>query len=251
MARTAQGQSRTLCPLAFWGARCAIERSGLAAESEDDGGGYGIAPKPRRTSEDVLHPLRCAVVGATDRVERADVEAMMETIGASVGTMLEAEDWSDWVYDIGREPTPTMLALVARLKKDVRSGAPQLEIGYGSTLDLDALRLAHVRPSEDAPPPLALLLGAETGLADVGFASFATSFRSMGAIVVSSIASVHAHHAGLVAGELLGAIARARQPVPLAELMPDVRRRLLADCTPAVLSLVALGDAGWRVDATA
>jgi hypothetical protein len=65
---------------------------------------------------------------------------------------------------------------------------------------------------------------------------------------VTTIAPVGAHAAATGAAELVGAIARAGEPVPLSELMPDVRRRLLADGTPAVLSLVALADADWSVD---
>jgi hypothetical protein len=70
----------------------------------------------------------------------------------------------------------------------------------------------------------------------------------MGAIVVSSIAPIGGHQAAPAAAELVGAIAQAGQAVPLAEVVSDVRRRLLADGTPAVLSLVALADAEWSVD---
>jgi hypothetical protein len=246
--RTEEDQRRTLCLLAFWGVRCAIERRGSERAGRDTDSG-SRAPEPKEGSESVLHPLRCAIVGTTDRVERADAEAMVEAVRAGVGTLVEAEDWSDWEYYIKRSPTPTMLVLLAHLKHDVLYKTPQLEIGAASTLGIDALRLAHVRPTEDAPPPLALLLGAETALADPGFESFATSLQSMGAIVVSTIAPIGGHQAAPVAAELVGAIARAQRAVPLAELISDVRRRLLADGTPMVLSLVALADTDWSVDA--
>jgi hypothetical protein len=71
----------------------------------------------------------------------------------------------------------------------------------------------------------------------------------MGAIVVSTIAPVRGHDAAPIAAELVGAIARARQAVPLAELVSDVRGRLLVDGSPLVLSLVALADTDWSVDA--
>jgi hypothetical protein len=243
---TEEDQRRTVCPLAFWGARCAIERRGCARASEDGGG--GVASGPREGSESVLHPLRCAIVGTTSRAEKADAEAIVEAVRAGVGTLVEAEDWSDWEYFIKGSPTPTMLVLLAHLKNDVLRRTPQLQIGAASTLNLDALRLTHVRPSEGAPTPLALLLGTESGLSDVGFESFATGLQSMGAVVVSSLAPIGGHQAAPVAAELIGAIAQAGQAAPLAEVVSDVRRRLLADGTPAVLSLVALADAEWGVD---
>jgi hypothetical protein len=245
---SAEDQRRTLCPLAFWGVRCAIERRGSARVSGDTSS-RGLPPEPIRTSDNVLHPLRRAIVGTTDRVGRAYAEAMVEAIRTGVGTLVEAEDWCDWEYDITRSPTPTMLVLLAHRKDDARYKTPQLEIGAASTLGIDALRLTYVRPNENAPQPLAILLGAETGLSDIGVESFATSLQSMGAIVVSTIAPIGGHQAAPVVAELVGAIARARQAVPLAEIISDVRRRLLADGTPMVLSLVALADAEWSVDA--
>jgi hypothetical protein len=246
-SRAPEEQRRTLCPLAFWGVRCAIERRGSERASGDtDGGDH--APEQTDSSGGVLHPLRSAIVGTTERVERADAEAIVEAVRAGVGTLVEAEDWSDWEYYIKGSPTPTMLVLLARLKHDLLRRTPQLEIGAASTLGTHALRVGHVRPDEDAAPPLALLLGSETGLSDIGFESFAASFQAMGAIVVSSIAPIGAHQAAPVAAELIGAIARARQAVPLAALISDVRGRLLVDGTPVVLSLVALSDADWSVD---
>jgi hypothetical protein len=72
--------------------------------------------------------------------------------------------------------------------------------------------------------------------------------QSLGAVVVSSMAPIGANQAAPATAELVGAIARAQQAVPLAEVVSDVRRKLLADGTPAVLSLVALADAEWSVD---
>jgi hypothetical protein len=246
-ARTAEGQRGTVCPLAFWGVRCAIERRGSERANRDTDSG-GRTPEQQDSLGGILHPLRCAIVATADRVEKAATDAMVEAVRAGVGTLVEAEDWSDWEYYIKGSPTPTMLVLLARLKHDLLRRTPQLEIGAASTLGTHALRVGHVRPDEDAAPPLALLLGSETGLSDIGFESFAASFQAMGAIVVSSIAPIGAHQAAPVAAELIGAIARARQAVPLAALISDVRGRLLVDGTPVVLSLVALSDADWSVD---
>jgi hypothetical protein len=128
-----EDQRRTLCPLAFWGVLCAIERRGSASNPEDANGDRGTATDPSRSSENVLHPLRCAVVGTTERVEPADAGALTEALGASVTTLVEAEDWGDWEYAVKRTPTPTMLAMLAHQKRDFRKDAPQLEIGAASS----------------------------------------------------------------------------------------------------------------------
>lgn len=243
-SKSADEQRRTVCPLAFWGIACSIERRYEAAPDDED----EDVPRRAAAGHGVLHPLRCAIVGVTDRVTTEVTEAFTEAVSGSAQTLLEAEDWSDWAYYIEREPTPTLLAMLGHTKLDARYKTPQLEFGTASTLDIAALKLTHVRPSEDTPPPVAILMGAGAGLTDAALESFAAAFQAMGSVVVSTIASVPLHQLTALVAEVVAAIARAQGPVPVPELMIAARRKALVDGTPAALSLVALAEGDWSVE---
>jgi hypothetical protein len=125
----------------------------------------------------------------------------------------------------------------------------QMEIGVDSWLTVAELDLRHVRRT-DAPPPLVLLLGCETGVPEKQFANFINRLRNRGAaIVVATGAKIHSLHAVPVANAFVEALGHAvkRDGATFGEVMRQVRRSMLARGLPMVLTLNAFGDADWRL----
>jgi hypothetical protein len=125
-----------------------------------------------------------------------------------------------------------------------------MEIGEASWLPLPQLEQEHV-VRENGAPPLVLLLGCETGVPERQFANFVNRLRNRGAaIVVATGAKIHSLHAVPVAKQFLTRIEEAAGKdgdATFGEVMLAVRRQMLADGIPMVLTLNAFGDADWRI----
>ena len=242
-------QERVICPVAFWGLRCIIERKAHTPSDAEIGGDYKLIPEPVGNRDRVLYPLRGAVIGATGKANRHDpaaVPKMIDRVRQVVSNVEVVQSWQGWVDAIGRSK-PSLLALVVHQDRD-RFGTPVLDIGSGPVLKSDLVKAKHVRPDDRGASPISLLVGCETALADIDYESFALRFQWRGAaLVVSTIAKILGRQAAPAAAELIEAMANVQTPKPFAEVMRDLRRRLLLKGTPMVLALTALGDADWDI----
>ena len=98
-------------------------------------------------------------------------------------------------------------------------------------------------------PPLVLLLGCGTGVADAAFQTFPAQFRRKGAaIVVSTMAELLDNHAPRLAAKIIAEIAKkGGKKRTFGEIMLSVKRRCLLEGLPIALALMSYGDADWWV----
>ena len=239
----------TVCPFGFWGLRCVIERK---LNDNKESGGKKRKPgsnEPVSGSRKVLKPLTSVLVGATpkaDAVVASSVSDMLKRIRMIDAKAPQVSDWAKWPDEVARA-RPSTLALVVHQDVDA-AGTPEIEIGPPPLLSSDDLDDEYVSAPGNEMPPIVLLIGCETGKANITYENFALRFQWRGAaLVVSTIAEVVGRQAAPMAADILEAIQRVNKPTSFAVVMRDVRRNLLAAGTPMVLGLVADGDADWDI----
>jgi hypothetical protein len=179
------------------------------------------------------------VPGAVDRLRAG--------LAAAPGGAESAGDWGEWTAKLGAGRTLLVL-LVHTDRVAADDPAPRMEIGRGSWLEVAYLEREHVRPAADAPPPVVLLLGCETGAPEVSFHGLVSRLRRKGAaIVLATHAAIHSAHAVPVAEELIRALRElaAGRRRSFGEVMRIARCRALAAGLPMALCLEAHGDADW------
>jgi hypothetical protein len=226
-----------------------IERHAVrpVAETNLSGTEYALQSDPI-AGRDTLDVLNAAVYAASNRVQEAQIEELLETLADVTDHRVErVPDWGTW-RDAVESRNPSILVLVPHTLEDVDS-IPALEIGEEQQLPEDQITAGYVHAARDYRPPVVLLLGCETAEPDVPFQAFAVQFRIHGAaIVLSTLTPVLGRHAVPVAQMLVGELKRAaRASGTFGDALLGLRRRALAAGIPMVLSLVAYGDADWRL----
>ncbi|MDH5547992.1 MAG: hypothetical protein OEZ43_20635 [Gammaproteobacteria bacterium] len=242
-----QPEDQIICPVAFWGIRCIIERRAHRPDEEDINGDARVISEPVLLGDRILNPTVSAVVGATDKANPpSDPDAtkkMIERIKAVVGKFREVHNWDEWkgaVADIN----PSLLTLIVHQEED-DYGTPELDIGQPPNLNSDLIKTAHV---PQLTHPVFLLIGCETSLADISYENIAFRFHTEGAvIVVSTIARILGRQAAPLAAEIIEELANLPSSTPFGSVLRNVRCRMLEKGTPMVMALTALGDADWEV----
>jgi HEAT repeat protein len=247
--KTEDEAEKYVCPLGFWCMRRVIERHAVkpVAESELEGAEYALAADPNE-GRNALNVLSSALYAASNRVRRDDMEALRVSLAAATGEhVVYVKDWTAWRQAV-QAGGPSLLVLLPHTLRDVDQ-IPTLEIGDLQQLPEINISWRDVCSKAAAAPPVVLLLGCETAVPDIPFQNFATQFRISGAaIVLNTLAPVLGRHVVPVAQMLVEELKCAAQAsATFGSAILAVRRRGLAEGLPVVLSLVAYGDADWRI----
>ena len=233
-----------ICPLAFWGVRCIIERR--VDESKSNA---LLISEPTRPDDQILHPTARVMVAATDKAnppgEPDATQKMIDRIEKVAQNSLVVHSWPQWVDEV-KNYSPALLTLLTHQTRDKENfDAAALDIGDPPYLIRDLVKVKHVPQKTHS---IALIIGCETGVADISYENFATRFHEKGAvIVVSTIAKILGRHAAPLAAEIIEEMSRTKSPRPFGEIIRIVKCRLLLQGTPMVLSLTAIGDADWDI----
>jgi hypothetical protein len=239
------GDSGYVCPAAFWGFSKCIERQPFGLTEQHV---FSI-PQP---GADTLAPFKAAVLAASEKVTAADLTgtAGVKTAIAEVAqTVRMATSWDDWQKDIRAKPAATLLVLLPHsdLSLDfVNMPALEIQKSWLTSVQLDEAYV--LPPNGGGPGPVVLLLGCSTALADIPFLNFVREFKAAGAsIVLGTLATVHGTHATRFVRALLGKIHLRGTGRPFDEILLEVKREMLAEGEPFVLSLAAYGHSSWRI----
>ncbi len=235
--------SNHFCPASFWGFSKCIER-------QPSDGQPGFSFSQPVTGSNSLRPLRSVLFAASRRVRQVDIvpPAGIETIFTTAGTGFGlAKTWTDWTTQIN-VATPSMLVLLPHsLNSAALADLPALEVGGGEVASVQMDESYVHGPGSERP--VVLLLGCSTALADVPFLSFVREFRFNGAAVtVGTLATIRGRQTVEFVREFVAQLKQvAVEGLTFDEAILRVKRRMLAKGDPFVLSLVAYGDTGWRV----
>lgn len=232
-----------VCPSVFWGFNRVIERwPHMDIKNNFD---YQLSvPKGEGTK---LDPLASALLGASKRVAAADVTSAKKTLKPLLKSEVQVvTSWDDWPQAIV-DHSPSMLILFPHSDED--EGIAALEIGK-DFLQVSSLESDYVRPDGHEPGPVVLLLGCSTKLPRVAFHDFVSRFRMKGAaVVVGTLSLIRGRHATRFVGEFLAVMKKraGTKNAMFGDVMLETKQTMLAAGDPFALTLVAYGDADWRL----
>lgn len=234
-----------VCPAAFWGFCKCIERHPFGQSEQHV---FSI-PQP---GADTLAPFKAALLAASTRVLAVDltgVNGVEPAIAAVTKDVRLAKSWEDWKQNILTEPYASMLVLLPHTDNSpdiVNMPALEIQEKWLTSVELDS---DYVQPTNEVGPgPVVLLLGCSTALTDIAFLNFVREFKGAGAsIVLGTLATVHGAHASRFVRVLLGKMKSKSNGRPFDEILLEVKREMLAEGEPFVLSLAAYGHSSWRI----
>jgi hypothetical protein len=233
-----------LCPAMFWGFHKCIER--LPARPP---GAETPASVPTAAT-DRLGPFKRALLAASDNAEEQmkPPDGLPERVGRHVAAVETAASWADWKTKVSGASPDLMVMLPHSLPSKAAGGMAALEVSGGNLL-WTSVAAAHVLGPASTVGPLVLLLGCSTALTEVPFLNFVRKFHFAGAaIVVGTLATIHASQSARIASEVLEELADDRRaPLRFDEVLLAVKRRLLADGHVEALSLMSYGHSSWRI----
>jgi len=234
-----------VCPSVFWGFSRVIERFPHSQLAE--GRAYRLSiPSANRTK---IEPFQTALVAASNKVKAEDVTGENGVVPAIKPLMTDvfvAKNWGDWMTEIDTH-SPSLLVLFPHSEEVDEVAA--LELG-SEFLKYSFLEEPHVRRGDRDPGPIVLLLGCSTNMPRARMQSFVSGFRDLGAsIVVATLSLIRGRHATRFVKEFLDALAKhaGKPDAVFGDVLLDAKRRMLAAGDPFALTLVAYGDADWRL----
>ena len=181
----------------------------------------------------------------SDNVSPEDRSSLTTTLVEGGFKATQAISWDDFEEKVATLD-PSMVFLVPHTDQDGVSIG--MEIGGGV---LEPVNRVGVRMREPRTKPVvAVLLGCETANPKIPFQGLVPRFRRAGAaVVISTTNTILGRHAVPVAVELLSFLKAAAvgDEAGLGDVLRRLRRQALHDGYPMVLSIVAYGDADWRV----
>ncbi len=224
-----------VCPSVFWGMNRVIERYYVDATSEVGStfrvGGSPTLKRPR------LEVTRAALA-ASRKVRAPDVKATAKALG----DVSPAKDWKTWAADLAGTKTD-LLVLMPHTDPE----ADTLEVA-GALLAGGEIEDRYVTGGQDVMP-LVVLFGCDTAGFERNPAGYASLFmQARAGACLSTFTMILGGHAARMCQALAALLGdEEREPVPMGELLAQLRRDLVRDGLLAGLSITAYGDSSWRV----
>ncbi len=237
---TGADTSPVVCPFGFAGIREIIERTGGLLPP-------GVAPAG---GQRVLPARQSVLFGATEKVQevQAGLVAGMETaVKKEFEKTWVAPDWKTWKKHV--QNAPRSLILVVHTETSVDDQREELEIGVRDLLAKTVFVSSHLRAGADAPPPLAVIIGCRTGDPQQhGFDIGSLALRNGAALVFSNFTKILGRQAAPVITSLARFIGEQRgKEARFGDIERRLRQHLLARGIMVGLTLVAHGDADWKL----
>jgi len=237
-----------ICPFGFWGLSRVIERHNYG-KAGDATPNYCLRSEPTdgRASLQVLQKAVFAASKRVDQVEPNTIAQLEKLITFHAGQNLTVPSWKEWrqTVEVAR---PDSMILVVHIEKD-EDEENQLEIGdrdfvLQGDIGTDVLLKDNLKPA-----PFVIVFGCEsTNLESPGF-DISSQFMVEGAaIVVSNFTKLKGNHAKDLINDLLSFIQENNKRESLfGETALKLRQHLLAEGKIVGLTLIAQGDADWKI----
>ncbi|MDF1597637.1 MAG: hypothetical protein P1T08_16280 [Acidimicrobiia bacterium] len=232
-----------VCLTGFWGVRFIVERHAHDPGFTELPGDYRLQAEPT-SGRDQLNPFASVLWGMSANVSQADQDTLAARLAGGGFPVARAAGWDEF-QDLAGAEERSMIFLLPHT--DRLGVAAAMEIGGD---ELERVNQVGNRLGAGEEPKLAVLLGCETARPDIPFQGLVPRFRRAGvSVVVSTITTILGRHAVPVAVELLDLLAAGVEAPTegVGDVLRQLRRKALADGYPMVLSVVAFGDADWRI----
>ncbi len=247
----------TVCPLGFWGLRTVFERQAHQQEFFSRRSDWSLQAEARR-DRDALSAPATALFAAHRQVDvvrkssTADVKAALTHAGVDY---THVDSWEDWTERVAADG-PAMLVILGH-NVERTYGERSLSLSLRALeIDVGMLEIGLVGPQHIAAMPgvhpIVLLLCCSTANAAVPYQGFAAKFRNNGApVVIATLTDVFGRYAAPAACRAVEYLTDpTHNGARVGELMLGLRRRLFTENLPIGLTLVAYGDADWKLTTT-
>ena len=232
-----------ICPFGFWSIRKVIERVAPGVS------GKASMPRSERRGLPVLDSVAFASSHLVPENER---KATQEALRQSFRRLFLVEDWRQWREAMKEHPSLLLLMPhhgIQAMLDYLEIGDEHLPEDLGKLSRAQLLR-QYVNVDGRDPGPIVLLLGCQTAVrTETGYVQITHLIQEQHAsIVLGTLGEILGRHAAPVARELVAELVAIKDTrTDFGTVMRRVRRRLLARGYLMALSLVALGDAEWRL----
>ncbi len=238
------------CPFGFWGFSEIIERHKKDYNGSRTPADFNLLAEPS-SGRNTLNLLNTTLFAASARVEVAQpglLQVVSHSIEQNTSVLKEAVDWDQW--DAGVGDSPDSLILVVHIEKHAVLKVEQLEIGDKKFLVKNLLNRTKIIGSKSTKPPFVVIIGCEANnLSNHGFDIAAQLMNQGAAIVLSNFTKIRGRQAGPIVMRLVEFIKGFRgKEIRFGEIVLKLRQHLLSEGVMAGLSLVAYGDADWKIN---
>lgn len=250
-------QSQYICPVGFWGLSRVIERHvhDPSYKSHFPNAGFALQDEPvnDRRPLQILKRYLYAPSNKVDAVQNGLTTAFKTFLDASVldgGKMVSA--WKDWEEEIASRH-PTFLILMPHTLEDGKPMVPTMEIGADAKLRSPQIGCRHICAGTNCRPPVIALFGCDTAVSYAIYMGFIPPLRQNGAaVVLATLTKVLGRQvvpvAQMLIEEIRAVLDASSEPVSIGDVLLRVRKNALIAGLPMALSIIAFGDADWRLE---
>lgn len=244
----AESPAPHICPFGFWSLSKIVERHSFALNGLNTPIDYSLVAEPSE-GRNVIPVFGTTVFASTEKLDavRSGVRDVVRKAISKVATRaIEAMDWGVWRSEVKRLK-PDSLVLLLHIEKDAEYDVLQLEIGKGNMLIMNHLDQKMINSgSEDHP--FVIAIGCEsTDIKNFGFDLSSQLMNQGAAVVLSCFSKIRGRDLGEIITLLSDMLAEIKSPVPLGQIVLRLRQKLIARGIMVGLSLVAHGDADWKI----
>ena len=246
-------QHAHICPFGFWGLSHVIERHHYDTANNDPAKSDYIVknePAGQRNVLNILNRTQYAESGKVDIGNVGLTQQVDKVIADGSKSHYKASTWKDWKDNVPADKhNPESLILIVHLENDQRVGVDCLEIGNNDLLPVTRFDEEYINAEAKDHNPFVVLIGCET--ANLKSYAFNASNLLIGrgaAIVLSNFTRIRGKHAGLIVMRLVELLkANASNEIEFGSIVLQLKQQLLAEGIMVSLTLLALGDADWKI----
>ena len=240
----------TFCPLGFWGLSRPVERHAYKEEQKNTTKlDYAVTAEPT-TGRTLLKVLESTQFAESDKAGNGNpglLKKVDDAIrGGSAKAAIKASDWSDWRTKVAKK-IPESLVLIVHQEKDRRAG-DCIEIGK-DLLPITQFKNDYLKASGDNQAPFVVLIGCEVAKVEAAAFDAGNLLTGRGAaIVLSNFTKIRGKQAGEIVIKLVDLLKKlGKKETTFGEITLRLRQMLLAEGMIAGLTLLAYGDADWKI----
>lgn len=241
-----------VCPFGFWGLSRVVERHQFPKDLGDKGSDFVLQFEPgdSRSSLKILNKM---VYASTEKVD-ADVQGSYASMKKMLkqdapAAPIEIKSWKEWRNTVS-SAKPDTLILIVHVEEDDITGVDKLEIAHEDFLPQTQFDERYLNTSDKHnPPPFVILIGCEaTNTNAYLFDTVSFIINKGAAMVLSNFTRIKGEMATAIVSELVSILRKETgKELRFGEIVLRLKQRLLARGMMMALTLLAHGDADWKI----
>ncbi len=241
----------TVCPFGFWGLSHIVERHQFPKDLGEKESDFILQfePDDARSALNILNKMIYASTEKVDADVRGSYAAMKKILKQNTAAPVEIKSWKEWKNKVA-SVKPDTLILIVHVEEDDITGVDKLEIANEDFLPQTQFDERYLNTSDkNNPPPFVILIGCEaTNTNAYLFDTVSFIINRGAAMVLSNFTRIKGEMATAIVSELIEILRKeAGKEIRFGEIVLRLKQRLLARGMMMALTLLAHGDADWKI----